>query len=182
MRGVTSDFDDEIAARKFQPALPMRGVTRRATAPPTARRISTRTPHAGSDAAHGAHVLRQGTFQPALPMRGVTAVSILENLAEIFQPALPMRGVTVLWWAMGMGTSISTRTPHAGSDRKRDTPAPSPILFQPALPMRGVTNVSRRFERRRLISTRTPHAGSDPSTTRKRSRGTYFNPHSPCGE
>ena len=39
---------DEIT-RRFQPALPMRGVTRRTWLYPFHSMISTRTPHAGSD-------------------------------------------------------------------------------------------------------------------------------------
>ena len=34
--------------------------------------ISTRTPHAGSDHAQQPHLRRSFRFQPALPMRGVT--------------------------------------------------------------------------------------------------------------
>ena len=37
---------------------------------------------------------------------------------EKFQPALPMRGVTVRKRARAVGGRISTRTPHAGSDRQ----------------------------------------------------------------
>ena len=54
---------------------------------------------------------------------------------------------------------ISTRTPHTGSDDGAAAiPVPDPI------------------------STRTPHAGSDVRSTGFRSKGVYFNPHSPCGE
>ena len=55
-----------------------------------------------------------------------------------FQPALPMRGVTRDLGLRRCYGSISTRTPHAGSD--------------PA---------HHRELRDHLISTRTPHAGSD---------------------
>ena len=71
IRGVTTALLQSLSPIQFQPALPMRGVTSDLLASDQRGYISTRTPHAGSD-----------------------AVSILENLAEIFQPALPMRGVT----------------------------------------------------------------------------------------
>ena len=57
-------------------------------------------------------------FQPALPMRGVTrAIRSETPVQDRFQPALPMRGVTVLLAVVGQRFHISTRTPHAGSDR-----------------------------------------------------------------
>ncbi len=58
--------------KAFQPALPMRGVTRACARGCIAMRISTRTPHAGSDATAVRLVVEGGGFQPALPMRGVT--------------------------------------------------------------------------------------------------------------
>ena len=97
MRGVTSDFDDEIAARKFQPALPMRGVT-------------------------GVPVVQHGgkVFQPALPMRGVTGTVSSSAISScVFQPALPMRGVTSYSIIPPFTVLISTRTPHAGSDHEQ---------------------------------------------------------------
>ena len=81
----------------------------------------------------------------------------------IFQPALPMRGVTLMCSCLYTKSLISTRTPHAGSDRQAlgvlpfreciSTRTPhagsdgsmmgevSPGIFQPALPMRGVTAI-----------------------------------------
>ena len=56
---------------RFQPALPMRGVT--------AYRPTTHC---------------KAVFQPALPMRGVTEPPQPAALTIGFQPALPMRGVT----------------------------------------------------------------------------------------
>ena len=78
-------------------------------------------------------------FQPALPMRGVTRRARRKIKRLQFQPALPMRGVTNLTDNIGGFFSISTRTPHAGSDR---------------LQQRELLGVDE-------ISTRTPHAGSD---------------------
>ena len=77
--------------------------------------------------------------------------------------------------------SISTRTPHAGSDLDPELKG-TVDEFQPALPMRGVTMREGIDISDDLISTRTPHAGSDPARTRPRIRYRNFNPHSPCGE
>ena len=183
MRGVTCDCMTYSNCVLFQPALPMRGVTA-ATVDGIARiLISTRTPHAGSDAKLTRYSRAEDVFQPALPMRGVT----LRLLAQVargfqFQPALPMRGVTAHAVLIDAPLVISTRTPHAGSD--------FPVLFY--------------ILQAEPISTRTPHAGSDlvdrlrvqPGTvfqpalpmrgvTKRRDiRSDYpdFNPHSPCGE
>ena len=56
--------------------------------------ISTRTPHAGSDASRVDGAVGARLFQPALPMRGVTDDRRDRHAVLI----------------------ISTRTPHAGSD------------------------------------------------------------------
>ena len=56
--------------------------------------------------------------------------------------------------------TISTRTPHAGSDFNVPL-MPSWCPFQPALPMRGVTSPLAVNLHPPDISTRTPHAGSD---------------------
>ena len=64
--------DLDFRPDKFQPALPMRGVT-------------------------GVPVVQHGgkVFQPALPMRGVTGTVSSSAISScVFQPALPMRGVT----------------------------------------------------------------------------------------
>ena len=106
---------DEIT-RRFQPALPMRGVTRRTWLYPFHSMISTRTPHAGSDSASSYHAMPICPFQPALPMRGVTFdVDRLASSRDI-STRTPHAGsdletVELFWFA-----SISTRTPHAGSD------------------------------------------------------------------
>ena len=84
---------DEIT-RRFQPALPMRGVTRRTWLYPFHSMISTRTPHAGSDRYGKFRYLYVKEFQPALPMRGVTPPICKTLQSRRFQPALPMRGVT----------------------------------------------------------------------------------------
>ena len=94
MRGVTASAPSSGFTEQFQPALPMRGVTK-------SRRRSNSI----------------GRFQPALPMRGVTFVPVGVEITNQFQPALPMRGVTFAPLVDGFRDLISTRTPHAGSDR-----------------------------------------------------------------
>ena len=93
----------------------MRGVTRPQLLGTVNIVISTRTPHAGSDAAL-TFLWVVSPFQPALPMRGVTHHGRYRRGRHRFQPALPMRGVTGHRVCMHESVSISTRTPHAGSD------------------------------------------------------------------
>ena len=50
-------------------------------------------------------------------MRGVTEEPINVVVKQVFQPALPMRGVTTPGATLTTLPPISTRTPHAGSDR-----------------------------------------------------------------
>ena len=50
-------------------------------------------------------------------MRGVTNASAAVYVEGEFQPALPMRGVTYDFVVTIADKLISTRTPHAGSDR-----------------------------------------------------------------
>ena len=50
-------------------------------------------------------------------MRGVTVFRRVDVLDVQFQPALPMRGVTAQVVYVVPLHIISTRTPHAGSDR-----------------------------------------------------------------
>ena len=86
---------DEIT-RRFQPALPMRGVTRRTWLYPFHSMISTRTPHAGSDAVFNKE-LPAFLISTRTPHAGSDAdPAILADFHEGFQPALPMRGVTAI--------------------------------------------------------------------------------------
>ena len=121
--------------------------------------ISTRTPHAGSDAILQLQ-LRDVPISTRTPHAGSDrAIRSLTPVQDRFQPALPMRGVTRMEQRLAFDGEISTRTPHAGSD-----------LGERVLRTLGV------------ISTRTPHAGSDGRCPDTRATWTYFNPHSPCGE
>ena len=116
LRGVTRSSIKSRAITLFQPALPLRGVT-----------------CSKSDDASG------GEFQPALPLRGVTPTPSRYFWGLVFQPALPLRGVT-------------SREPAVTTAR---------LGFQPALPLRGVTGLLILEETVETISTRTPLAGSD---------------------
>ena len=73
MRGVTKRRFPKMLRVIFQPALPMRGVT----SPSSDDRATV-------------------SFQPALPMRGVTMTKLTRGFTFLFQPALPMRGVTAI--------------------------------------------------------------------------------------
>ena len=117
MRGVTLRRREGARIQQFQPALPMRGVTKGFYHGTQHDSISTRTPHAGSDSNPFSSAYSLSLFQPALPMRGVTVLAVLYSARVIFQPALPMRGVTPFSKPAHPDTRISTRTPHAGSDR-----------------------------------------------------------------
>ena len=93
MRGVTDvllSFDQNV---EFQPALPMRGVTRAGRDVLAAHLISTRTPHAGSDGGKPVSGAR-GDISTRTPHAGSD-----ERSADM--PRMEL---------------ISTRTPHAGSD------------------------------------------------------------------
>ena len=110
MRGVTSSTNATSEKRLFQPALPMRGVTRPQLLGTVNIVISTRTPHAGSDAAL-TFLWVVSPFQPALPMRGVTHHGRYRRGRHRFQPALPMRGVTPRW--LPRGTATTNFNPHS---------------------------------------------------------------------
>ena len=101
---------------KFQPALPMRGVTRPQLLGTVNIVISTRTPHAGSDAAL-TFLWVVSPFQPALPMRGVT-VQLASAVAHGFISTRTPHAGSDGEFAVGALDRfiISTRTPHAGSD------------------------------------------------------------------
>ena len=159
MRGVTEMRAKMLLAEKFQPALPMRGVTCRRIADMTAQKFQPALPMRGVTEYLSSIAERLNGFQPALPMRGVTPQRRHICPDDLFQPALPMRGVTLIFLERDLAAVISTRTPHAGSDRDGE-----------ALAHLGD------------ISTRTPHAGSDGGGQRRGRTATYFNPHSPCGE
>ena len=70
-----------------------------------------------------------------------------------------MRGVTLTRGEETVIVTISTRTPHAGSDK----------------------SLCAQFNTEE-ISTRTPHAGSDGRLFVTFVGYADFNPHSPCGE
>ena len=121
MRGVTAILSRDSEYSEFQPALPMRGVTTGRHRRSRSRAISTRTPHAGSDDAI---------------IRGRDGMEISTRT--------PHAGSDPVFFDVLQAKPISTRTPHAGSD------------------------IDRAWrDRMGRISTRTPHAGSDRNIMRK---------------
>ena len=94
MRGVTCDCMTYSNCVLFQPALPMRGVTRLAGIRRGSVGISTRTPHAGSDEV-SAKIEQYRQISTRTPHAGSDWERSLARCA----------------------CRISTRTPHAGSDR-----------------------------------------------------------------
>ena len=107
----------------FQPALPMRGVTKRIHLRFQLVVISTRTPHAGSDAPPGLH-------------REVQLISTRTPHAGS-DHGLEQRDLIL---------RISTRTPHAGSDVIENLNKQGQNVFQPALPHAGSDrNIMRKI-------------------------------------
>ena len=81
---------------QFQPALPMRGVTRHVRKPGHDGHISTRTPHAGSDRPVADHHERE-RISTRTPHAGSDRYMFQARITYWeFQPALPMRGVTAI--------------------------------------------------------------------------------------
>ena len=94
LRGVTAGRHCRGRGIRFQPALPLRGVTPMVRVLDAAGNISTRTPLAGSDDTREGQPWSRVKFQPALPLRGVTPAQYRITVFKRFQPALPLRGVT----------------------------------------------------------------------------------------
>ena len=93
MRGVTCRQKAQIAFKLFQPALPMRGVTKPVCANHYLIQISTRTPHAGSDIINF-QLSILGFISTRTPHAGSDMPRRHPRTCALFQPALPMRGVT----------------------------------------------------------------------------------------
>ena len=95
MRGVTMTKLTRGFTFLFQPALPMRGVTAGDDGRCVTGHISTRTPHAGSDACSWS-LADEARISTRTPHAGSDAVIDRVNNPRKFQPALPMRGVTAI--------------------------------------------------------------------------------------
>ena len=67
MRGVTKEVETGAERDGFQPALPMRGVTRPTDMSILSVLISTRTPHAGSDELDESCKTHHKDFNPHSP-------------------------------------------------------------------------------------------------------------------
>ena len=137
----------------------MRGVTDTAYRGFRRVLISTRTPHAGSD-----------------------AIAEIVRRVAVISTRTPHAGSDSRLRRIAHALLISTRTPHAGSDVDDLSHISEHCQFQPALPMRGVTYHFAAGDSAKQISTRTPHAGSDNYNAQIEQYRQDFNPHSPCGE
>ena len=151
---------------KFQPTLPARGATWKATSTPFRTRrhfnprsphgerqkpldgqmgfleISTHAPRTGSDAMPSRSFSASGAFQPTLPARGATSAKRQANGGDkVFQPTLPARGATITYLASGFFIEdFNPRSPHG--ERLYTQQLPNFVqAFQPTLPARGATRV-----------------------------------------
>ena len=115
MRGVTCDCMTYSNCVLFQPALPMRGVTRLAGIRRGSVGISTRTPHAGSDEV-SAKIEQYRQISTRTPHAGSDWERSLARCACRISTRTPHAGSDELLRGACQGDRISTRTPHAGSD------------------------------------------------------------------
>ena len=188
----------------FQPTLPLRGATSRASA----RFITT-------------------LFQPTLPVRGATEPAHVRDIDVWFQPTLPLRGATpeggravphlprVSTHAPLAGSDegqiapsqpdlVSTHAPLAGSDVRSGRLSLQVFLFQPTLPLRGATATANMFIDDGgfqptlplrgatlalaaslpppMFQPTLPLRGATWWTGQRKSPRCRFNPRSPCGE
>ena len=113
---------DELAG--FQPTLPLRGATPRAST----------------------HPCGQVPFQPTLPLRGATEHGEQFVLATEFQPTLPLRGATLGELRHEKTNVVSTHAPLAGSDDGAPIGERRILRFNPRSPCgerRGIAAASR---------------------------------------
>ena len=111
MRGVTFSGLLLGVLVLFQPALPMRGVTK-----------------------YSCIDFRKDVFQPALPMRGVTIHIDNCTLNKKISTRTPHAGSDWRFLAALRLLRISTRTPHAGSDKMARFPHIEQSDFNPHSP------------------------------------------------
>ena len=149
-----------VSCMRFQPTLPMRGATRgRSPVDVRPTDISTHAPHAGSDCLAKTIETKTRYFNPRSPCGERPKQRMRSMWSSIFQPTLPMRGATRRIGSYGVGRSISTHAPHAGSD----------VCIPP------------------FLATHTHFNPRSPCGERHRAwrcsyKLRYFNPRSPCGE
>ena len=101
-------------------------------------------------------------FQSTLLMRGATPSTNLVRTEPKFQSTLLMRGATTSYWPASRPVTISIHAPHARSDDRTDTPAPSRGAdFNPrsSCEERLACDGYRAFGK--VISIHAPHARSD---------------------
>ena len=121
----------------------MRGVTAPCLAICSRNAISTRTPHAGSDAGFWRRT-RAPYISTRTPHAGSDRPDRALVLFHSISTRTPHAGSDLVVFSVQCHGDISTRTPHAGSDSGH-----------------------RSGEQSEKISTRTPHAGSDRNIMRK---------------
>ena len=100
----------------FQPALPMRGVTRRTAITRLRYRISTRTPHAGSDTELPDTCSERFLISTRTPHAGSDLTMPNSNAFTLISTRTPHAGSDRAHRRPQAAFPISTRTPHAGSD------------------------------------------------------------------
>ena len=116
MRGVTRLVEGIHLKLKFQPALPMRGVTCRFAVPRYKADISTRTPHAGSDAVPVGEKHVWVVISTRTPHAGSDFVFHYVTVYINISTRTPHAGSDVAPFEIGIHVRISTRTPHAGRE------------------------------------------------------------------
>ena len=121
--------------------------------------ISTHAPHAGSDCLAKTIETKTRYFNPRSPCGERPKQRMRSMWSSIFQPTLPMRGATRRIGSYGVGRSISTHAPHAGSD----------------VTTGALSRIARDF------NPRSPCGERLTRPPRTCAHGN-FNPRSPCGE
>ena len=115
-------------------------------------------------------------------MRGVTHGKRTVHQYRQISTRTPHAGSDRIQGFATLGELISTRTPHAGSDRRKSRFRFDDYKFQPALPMRGVTGVVSASIDFLQFQPALPMRGVTPWCSSSSRPICDFNPHSPCGE
>ena len=146
----------------FQPTLPARGATRRATSKSN-KQISTHAPRTGSDLEPISKHKKHLKFQPTLPARGATSTRYWRMSSRTISTHAPRTGSDPVSPAERRNDYISTHAPRTGSDDNgRLLYAAEHLHFNPRSP-HGERRGSRGTQRPRVsISTHAPRTGSDP--------------------
>ena len=114
-------------------------------------------------------------------MRGATVQTSSAYGTPLFQPAPPMRGATKSAFHKTNWRNVSTRAPHAGSDRFRPRARGREGCFNPRPPCGERQTLKFRGSRVFGFNPRPP-CGERPWATRQSTPLRSFNPRPPCGE